>query len=90
SASQELESFIEENSGEDGLLNDALNDKDKVTKATVTARLKLATDPDEKAALKQAKKLFDAEFEAKKALKEAQEALDLAVFKQYPKLSIDE
>jgi len=96
SASQALESFIEENSssgsggGEDGLLNDALNDKDKVTKATVTARLKLATDSDEKAALKQAKKLFDAEFEAKKALKEAQDALDLAVFKQYPKLSIDE
>jgi len=90
SANQALESFIEENSGEDGFLNDALNDKDKVTKATVTARLKLATDPDEKAALKQAKKLFDAEFEAKKTLKEAQDALDLAVFKQYPKLSIDE
>jgi type I restriction enzyme M protein len=52
--------------------------------------LKLATDPDEKASLKQAKKLFDAEFEAKKALKEAQDALDLAVFKQYPKLSIEE
>lgn len=90
SASQELETYLEENSGEDGLLNDALNDKDKVTKATVTARLKLATDSDEKAALKQAKKLFDAEAEAKKALKEAQEALDLAVLKQYPKLSIEE
>ncbi|MGB3599377.1 MAG: type I restriction-modification system subunit M [Marinomonas sp.] len=89
-ASQALEGFIEENSGEDGLLNDALNDKDKVTKATVTARLKLATDPDEKAALKQAKKLFDAEADAKKALKQAQDTLDLAVFKQYPKLSIDE
>lgn len=96
SASQELETFLEENSssgssgGEDGLLNDALNDKDKVTKATVTARLKLATDSDEKAALKQAKKLFDAEADAKKALKEAQDALDLAVFQQYPKLSTDE
>ena len=90
SASQELETYLEENSGEDGLLNDALNDKDKVTKATVTARLKLATDSDEKAALKQAKKLFDAEGDAKKALKDAQDALDLAVCKQYPKLSIDE
>ncbi|HFG1577777.1 TPA: type I restriction-modification system subunit M [Vibrio cholerae] len=90
SASQELETYLEENSGEDGLLNDALNDKDKVTKATVTARLKLATDSDEKAALKQAKKLFDAEADAKKALKEAQDALDLAVFKHYPKLSTDE
>ncbi|WP_267784201.1 type I restriction-modification system subunit M [Vibrio cholerae] len=90
SASQALETFIEENSGDEGLLNDALNDKDKVTKATVTARLKLASDPDEKAALKQVKKLFDAEADAKKALKEAQDALDLAVFKQYPKLSVDE
>jgi type I restriction enzyme M protein len=87
SATQELDSYLEENSSDDGLLSDALNDKDKVTKATVTARLKLATDPDEIAALKQAKKLFDAEARAKKALKEAQEALDLAVFKQYPQLS---
>ncbi|HCT4630093.1 TPA: type I restriction-modification system subunit M [Proteus mirabilis] len=90
SASQELESYLEENSGDDGQLNEALNDKDKVTKATVTARLKVATDPDEKSALKQAQKLFDNEANAKKALKKAQDALDLAVFKQYPKLSIDE
>tara|TARA_R110002049_G_scaffold112951_1_gene262852 strand:- start:8938 stop:11352 length:2415 start_codon:yes stop_codon:yes gene_type:complete len=87
SATQELESYIEENSGEDGLLNDALNDKDKVTKVTVTARLKLATDADEKVALKQTKKHFDAEASAKKALKDAQEALDIAVFKHYPTLS---
>lgn len=90
SASQELETYLEENSGDDGLLNEALNDKDKVTKATVTARLKVATDPDEKSALKQAQKLFDNEANAKKALKKAQDTLDLAVFKQYPKLSIDE
>ena len=90
SASQALESYLEENSAEDGLLADALNDKDKVTKATVTARLKIATDKDEKAALKKAKKLFDAEAAAKKALKEAQDALDLAVFKQYPELTEDD
>lgn len=90
SASQELETYLEEHSGDDGLLSDALNDKDKVTKATVTARLKLATDSDETSALKQAKKLFDAEANSKKALKDAQEALDLAVFKQYSQLSEDE
>ncbi|WP_211838231.1 type I restriction-modification system subunit M [Proteus terrae] len=90
SASQELETYLEENSDDDGLLNDALNDKDKVTKATVTARLKVVTDPNEKSALKQAQKLFDNEANAKKALKKAQDTLDLAVFKQYPKLSIDE
>ena len=36
-ATQELESFVEEQTGEEGLLTNALNDKDKVTKATVTA-----------------------------------------------------
>ncbi|MFY0657496.1 MAG: type I restriction-modification system subunit M [Neptunomonas phycophila] len=90
SASQELETYLEEHSGDDGLLSDALNDKDKVTKATVTAGLKLATDLDETSALKQAKKLFDAEANSKKALKDAQDALDLAVFKQYSQLTEDE
>ena len=86
-ASQELESYLEEHSGDDGLLSEALNDKDKITAASVKARLKQATDTDEKTALKQAQKLFDAETEAKKSLKEHQEALDLAVFKHYPTLS---
>lgn len=90
SATQELESFIEENSGDDGLLNDALNDKDKVTKASVSARLKLTTDKDEITALKKTRDLFDAEADAKKAVKEAQDALDLAVFKHYKQLSIDD
>ncbi|MEF3073497.1 type I restriction-modification system subunit M [Methylobacter sp. Wu1] len=88
-ATQELESYIEENSGDDGLLSEALNDKDKVTAASVKARLKLATDADEIATLKQAQTLF-AEAEAKKSLKEHQEALDLAVFKQYACLNEDE
>ncbi|NWL14425.1 type I restriction-modification system subunit M [Pseudoalteromonas sp. Scap03] len=89
-ATQTLESYLEEHGGEDGLLVEALNDKDKITKASVAARTKLATDADEVKALKQATKLFNAEAAAKKAVKEAQEALDLAVFNQYPKLTIDE
>ncbi|HCE2174357.1 TPA: type I restriction-modification system subunit M [Vibrio parahaemolyticus] len=89
-ATQALETYIEENSGDEGLLNDALNDKDKVTKATVTARLKVTIDKEEIAVLKQAKKLFDAEASAKKKLKEAQEELDSATFKQYAKLAIDD
>src|SRR5690554_332480 len=94
SATQELESFIEENtssgSGEDGLLNDALNDKDKVTAASVKARLKLATDADEKRALQQCSKLMDVESNAKKALKTAQDELDLAIFQQYSQLDGDD
>jgi type I restriction enzyme M protein len=38
--SQELESLIEEHSGEEGLLSDAQTDTGKVSKATVTTRLK--------------------------------------------------
>ncbi|HAS6020276.1 TPA: type I restriction-modification system subunit M [Vibrio vulnificus] len=87
-AAQALETYIEDNSGDEGLLNDALNDKDKVTKATVTARLKVTIDKEEIAVLKQTKKLFDAEASAKKKLKEAQEELDLVTFKQYAELTI--
>lgn len=86
-AAQALESFLEENSGEDGLLADAMNDKEKVTAASVKARFKVATDKEEKAVLKTAQALFDAETKAKKAHKDAQEKLDLAVFAYYPKLS---
>jgi len=89
-ATQALESYLEEHGGEDGLLIEAINDKDKITKASVAARTKLATDADEVKALKQATKLFNAEAAAKKAVKEAQEALDLSVFNQYPKLDVSE
>ncbi|MBE1286209.1 MAG: type I restriction-modification system subunit M [Alteromonadaceae bacterium] len=89
-ATQSLESYIEEHTGDEGLLVEALNDKDKVTKATATARAKLATDADEVNALKHAIKLFNAEATAKKAVKEAQEALDLAVFEQYSRLDIED
>ncbi|HDY7254524.1 TPA: type I restriction endonuclease subunit M, partial [Klebsiella pneumoniae] len=86
-AVQALESFLEENSGEDGLLADAMNDKEKVTAASVKARLKVATDKEEKAALKTAQALFDSETKAKKTHKEAQDKLDFAVFVHYPKLT---
>ncbi|MCF7355421.1 type I restriction-modification system subunit M [Vibrio sp. CK2-1] len=89
-ASQALESYLEEQSAEDGLLVEAVNDKDKINKASVTARAKVATDSEELTALKQAIKLFNADAAAKKAVKDAQEALDLLVFKQYSKLDTDE
>ena len=86
-ASQELEDFIEQHSGDEGLLTEALTDKDTVTKTSVNARLKEVRDPEEKSVLKQAKKLFENETGLKKAIKEAQAELDLAVFKHYPQLS---
>ncbi len=89
-ATQELESYIEEYSGDEGLLSDALNDKDKVTAATVKARLKQASDADEIAVLEQVQTLFAEEAEAKRSLKTHQEALDLDVFLKYRDLSESE
>lgn len=89
-ATQELESFIEEHTADEGLLLEALNDKDKVTLATVKARMKLAVDTEEKQVLKNAQKLFEAEATLKKKVKELQEALDLKVFTKYPTLRDDE
>lgn len=89
-ATQQLENYLEEHSGEDGLLNQALNDKDKITKASVAARIKITNDAEELKVLKQASRLFLDDAAGKRAVKQAQEALDLLVCNHYPKLSIDE
>lgn len=89
-AASNLESYYEEHSGEEGLLTEAMNDKDRLTKTSINARLKVAIDKDEIAALKQAIKLIDAESKAKAEHKKLQEELDLLIFMQYPKLSEDE
>jgi len=50
----------------------------------------VATDSEELKALRHATKLFTSDANAKKAVKEAQELLDLAVFNQYPKLTLED
>lgn len=89
-ATQELENFIEEHTADEGLLLEALNDKDKVTLATVKVRLKLAVDAEEKQVLKNAQKLFEAETALKRKVQELQVALDIKVFNKYPTLTEDE
>jgi len=93
-ASQELESFIEEHSGEEGLIEDAKTDKGKVTKGALKDRVKqIKDDPefaDELAVLKKCQKLLDAESAASKSVKDAQRKLDAAVFAKYPKLPVDD
>jgi len=89
--SQELEALMEEHGGEEGLLTEAQTEAGKVTKATVAVRLReIKGDPtaeEERAILQECQRLFDQETAMKKAVKAAQEALDRAVFNQYPKLS---
>ena len=69
--SQELESLIEEHSGEEGLLSEAQTDAGKVSKASVTARMKeLKGDTsakEEVTVLKQCLTLFDQEADAKES-----------------------
>jgi type I restriction enzyme M protein len=92
-ASRSVEDYIEEHSGEDGPLAEAMED-DKISKALAVDRLKVAryegSDPDEITALDHLIKLYNAEAVAKKAVKDAQAALNLATLKQYGNLTEDE
>jgi type I restriction enzyme M protein len=89
-ASRAVEEFIEENATDEGLLSEAMDDG-KVTKAFAAARLKDAkregSDPDEVNALEHLIDLYAKEANAKKKAKEAHSALDLAVLKQYGRLT---
>jgi type I restriction enzyme M protein len=89
-ASQTIEQFVEENSGEDGLLSYAMDDE-KISKALTSARLLAAKSEDpgseEVKALAELIALYDAETAAKKAAKAAQAKLDEMTLKQYAELS---
>lgn len=90
-AAQAVEEFVEEHSGEEGLLAEAMDD-DKINKTLATARLREAKregdpDPDEIKALEHLIELYNNESAAKKAGKEAKAALDTATFKMYGDLS---
>lgn len=83
-ATQALETFVEENSGEEGLIEEAKNDKGKVTQKGIKDRLKETKDADEVAALKQCLELVAEESKCKSAVKAAQDVLDEMVFKKIP------
>jgi type I restriction enzyme M protein len=91
---QEMEVMAEEHGGEEGLLADAKNDKDKLTKASVTARLKEIED--ETDADEERNKLYDyltlikREADTSEKLWEAQEELARKVAAKYAELTEDE
>ena len=86
-AARELEEFVEEHTGEEGLLEEAVNDKGKVTKGSVKDRLKAldneAESDEERDVLRHCLILIEAESEAERAIKEAQSALDEQVLARY-------
>ena len=91
--SRELEEFVEEHTGEEGLLEEALNDKGKITKAGVKAQLMTILDnygmenEEERDVLTRCLALIDAESKASKAVKDAQAALDKRVLSRYATLT---
>ena len=97
-AASALEEYIEEHTGEDGLLADAVNDSGNITASSVKARLKaLAPDlttlhetqdnDDERDALAHCLSLLDAKSKAEKAMKDAQLVLDEQVLAHYTTLT---
>ncbi len=94
-----LEEYIEEHSGEDGLLADAFNDKGTITASSVKARrnslkpqlLLLRSTPrdlmSENSALKKCLSLFDEKSKADKAVKDVQLDLDERVLTHYATLT---
>jgi type I restriction enzyme M protein len=91
---QAMEELAEEHSGEDGLLESAKNDKDKLTKASVAARLKEiksdADAADERKVLSDYLALIEKEAATSAKVKAAQDALMAKVAAQYSKLTEDE
>lgn len=93
-ATQDLAEFIEEHSSEEGLLDEATNEKGEVTKTEVTRRLKaIFGEPDsdvEREALTQCLALMNRESEANRCLKAAQARLDVEVLQSYSEPCVDE
>ena len=97
-ATQTLEEYIEEHTGEDGLLADATNDSGNITKASVKARLdaiqpdlmtlrEAQDNDDEQDALERCLSLIDTKSKADKAVKDAQLVLDEQVLTRYATLT---
>ena len=89
--SQELESHLEEHGGEEGVLNDVLDAKGKLSAKLLKAELeKSGIEEGERAILQTAQTLMAQEKVAKDAVKTQSEALNLAIFKQFGQLSEEE
>jgi type I restriction enzyme M protein len=88
---RQMEEMEEEHGGEEGLMVDAKNDKDKITKAGVQKRLKEIKDDreaaDEREVLEVYLQAVETEAEIKKTIKVAQAALEKKVLDKYKVLT---
>jgi len=90
SASQELETYIEEHAGEEGLIEEAKNDKGNIAKKGLTDRIKVSNDDEEIAALKKCLTLVNAGSKSKSSVKKAKDELDKLVFEKIPTIPENE
>ncbi|KAB2836804.1 MAG: type I restriction-modification system subunit M [Candidatus Brocadia sp.] len=93
---RQMEEMEEEHGGEEGLMADAKNDKDKITKASVQKRVKELTmdngeltteDKEEIKVLQDYLKLTEQEAEVSKKIRDAQAALEKKVMDKYKALT---
>jgi type I restriction enzyme M protein len=93
-ATQTLEEYVEEHGVEGGLIEDVVGDNGKVTKAALASQLKelkgRADRADELAAIRHVGYLVAAGTAARKALKDAQYALNSKTLVQYDRLTEDD
>jgi len=91
---REIDEMVEENSGEDSLLEEARNDKGKITKASIKARLAAIKHDwdakEERKVLNEYLKLIEKESAAGRKAKDAQRSLDGKVRALYARLSEEE
>jgi type I restriction enzyme M protein len=89
-ATQIVEEYVEEHGGDEGLLSDAVNDKGKLTQVAAKDALKEAKAAEDQETIECAQaaiELLQEEATAKKAAKEAQNALDTATLEKYGDLT---
>lgn len=90
---RQMEEMEEEHGGEEGVMADAKNDKDKITKASVQKRLKEIEEEDsaeEQKVLQDYLNLAEQESNLARKIKESQAALEKKVLAKYKVLTIDE
>jgi type I restriction enzyme M protein len=89
-AARAVEEYVEEHAVDDGRLAEAIHD-DTITKVLASARLRVAkregADPDEAEALEHLIQLYNTDAASKKAVRNAQAALDLSTLKKYGEIS---
>ena len=90
----ETDEMKEEHGGDEGLLNDVVNEKGNITKGDLKAHIKVVKDDaefaDELAMLQKYAELMEKEADCKKKIKEGEKELEKKIIAKYQSLTIEE